>query len=109
MPEISAEAESLCDSRSQYAKRSCFVQQSEPSPPEQTVNFFNPNFLFASMFWSSVSVGYWIYGKRQQAIVPMVGGILMFVASCFIPNVLLMSVACVGLMVLVYLLAKQGY
>ena len=60
------------------------------------------------MIWSSVGVGYFIYGKRQQSFVPLVAGIIMIAVSCFVASVLWMSLTCVGLMALVYFLLKQG-
>ncbi len=73
------------------------------------MNVFNANFLFASLFWGSVGVGYFIYGKKQQALSPMIGGICMVAVSYFIGSALLMSLICLGLAVAVYLLVKRGY
>ena len=67
------------------------------------------NFLFASLLWGSVGFGYFIYGKKQQSLSPMIGGILMIVGSYFIGSALLMSLICLGIAVGVYLLAKRGY
>ena len=73
------------------------------------MNLLNVHFLFASFVWGSIGIGYCIYGKRQQSIVPFFAGVLMLVASHFINSALLMSLACIGLMVVVHLLVKQGY
>ncbi|MGO8679139.1 MAG: amino acid transport protein [Limisphaerales bacterium] len=70
---------------------------------------FNTSFLFASLFWGSVGLGYFIYGKKQGSWLPMVGGALMMVASYFISSALLMSALCAGLIYAVYYLLKQGY
>ena len=70
---------------------------------------FSASFLFASLIWGSIGLGYFIYGKKQQSWSPMVGGILMMVASYFIGSALLMSLACLGIMVAVYFLVKRGY
>lgn len=70
---------------------------------------FNTSFLFASLFWGSVGGGYWIYGKRQRSMMPMVGGVAMILVSCFIESALLMSMICLALMAGVYWLVKQGY
>jgi len=69
----------------------------------------NANFLFASLFWGSVGVGYFIYGKKQSSWPPMVGGVLMIAGSYFVSSVLLMSLLSIGLITAVYLLVKQGY
>lgn len=70
---------------------------------------FSANFLFASLIWGSIGFGYFIFGKRQGAWVPMVGGVVMIAASYFISSALLMSVICMALIVAVYVLVKQGY
>ncbi len=70
---------------------------------------FNTSFLFASLIWGSIGLGYFIYGKRQRSWAPMVGGVLMMAFSYFAGSVLLMSLTCLGLMVAVYVLLKRGY
>jgi hypothetical protein len=70
---------------------------------------FSANFLFASLIWGSVGVAYFIYGKKQDSWIPMIAGLLMIVVSYFIASALLMSLACLGIMALVYVLLKQGY
>ena len=43
---------------------------------------FNTHFLFASLIWGSIGIGYFIYGKRQRSWVPMVrAGVLMIVCA----------------------------
>ncbi len=69
---------------------------------------FSANFLFASLIWGSIGLGYAIYGKRQQSIPAMVGGILMMVASYLIGSALAMSLVCLGIMAAVYFLIKWG-
>ena len=69
---------------------------------------FDTNFLFASLLWGSVGLGYFIYGKKQQSLSAMVGGILMMVASYFAGSALLMSLICLGLAAAVYFLIKRG-
>ena len=70
---------------------------------------FDTNFLFASMLWGSVGVAYCIYGKRQRAITPFFGGVLMIAVSYLVGNVVMMSLLCLGLMAAVYYLAKQDF
>ena len=70
---------------------------------------FNTHFLFASLIWGSVGVGYFIYGKRQSSWMPMIGGLLMIAASYFAGSALLMSLICIGLMAAIYVLLKRGY
>ena len=73
------------------------------------MNWLDANFLFASLFWGSVGVGYWIYGRRQTLWSPMIGGVAMIAISCFVSSWLLMSLLCTGLMVSVYLVLKRGF
>jgi hypothetical protein len=73
------------------------------------VKLLDVQFLFASMIWGSIGVGYFIYGKRQQSIVPLIGGILMITTSYFAPSTLMMSLLCTGLMAAVYVLLRKGY
>ena len=70
---------------------------------------FNTNFLFASLIWGSVGVGYFIYGKKQGSWIPLTGGILMIVVSYFVGSALLMSVLSLGIIVGIYALLKKGY
>jgi hypothetical protein len=70
---------------------------------------FSASFLFASLVWGSVGVGYFIYGKKQQSLPAMLGGVLMVGVSYLISSALLMSLICVLAMVAVYALLKRGY
>ena len=69
----------------------------------------NTNTLFASLFWGSVGLGYFVYGRRQRSWVIMVGGVLMMAMSYFTDSVIFLSVGCIGLMVVTYVLLKRGY
>jgi hypothetical protein len=70
---------------------------------------FTASFLFASLVWGSVGVGYFIYGKKQQSLSAMVGGILMAALSYLVGSALLMSVLCLLIMLAVYGLVRRGY
>jgi hypothetical protein len=70
---------------------------------------FNASFLFASLVWGSIGVGYFIYGKKQSSWPPLVGGIAMIAVSYLIGSALLMSLISIGLMAAVYFLLRQGY
>jgi hypothetical protein len=60
---------------------------------------FNASFLFASLIWGSIGVGFAIYGKKQRAMAPLVGGILLIAISYLISSALLMSL--VGIVLIV--------
>jgi hypothetical protein len=69
----------------------------------------NQHYLWASCIWSAIASGYLIYGWRQRALLPFLGGLAMTAASFFIVSALLMSLACVALMFITHWLMKQGY
>jgi len=73
------------------------------------MNIFDTNFLFASLLWGSIGVGYFIYGKKQRELMPMLGGVAMVAVSYFVNSALLMSLISIVLMVTVYLLMKRGW
>jgi hypothetical protein len=81
----------------------------EPATRAKKVNLFDTKFLFASLLWGSIGVGYWIYGKKQQAMMPMIGGVVMVAVSYVVSSWWLMSLICVALMVVVHQLMKRGY
>jgi hypothetical protein len=71
---------------------------------------FSTSSLFASLFWSSIGMGYFIYGKKQRVSSALVGGILMMAASYFAASsALAMSLLCLGIMAGAYWLVKRGY
>ena len=72
------------------------------------MDLMNQKFLWASCIWGAIASGYLIYGWRQRAAIPFVGGTVMTIVSFFVPA-LPMSLICIAVMVLVYWLAKQGY
>ena len=73
------------------------------------VHVLDVNWLFASLIWGSVGVGCFIYGKRQQSIVPLMAGIMIVAVSYFAESALSMSLYCLGLMAVAYLLLRNGY
>ena len=50
------------------------------------MNLFDTNFLFASLLWGSIGVGYFIYGRRQGKTIPLLCGIALAVYPYFMPN-----------------------
>jgi len=48
-------------------------------------------YLFAALIWGSIGLGFAIYGKRQKAPVPLLGGILLMGISYLISSALYMS------------------
>ncbi len=51
--------------------------------------------LVWSVLFGSVGMGFFIYGRRQRAVVPLVAGLALMVVPYFVPNVyLLLLVGC---------------
>ena len=69
----------------------------------------NTHFLFASLIWGSIGVGYFVYGKKQSSLVPLIGGLLMIGVSYFIGSALIMSLISLGIIGGVYFLLKRGF
>ena len=64
--------------------------------------------LWASCLWGAVASGYWIFGMKQKALIPFLGGVAMMAAS-FLLGALTMSLASIAIMFAVWWLLKQGY
>jgi len=73
------------------------------------VNLLNEHYLWASCLWGAIAGGYLVYGWRQKALIPFLGGLAMTVASFLIISALLMSLASLVIMFAVWWLLKQGY
>lgn len=67
------------------------------------------NFLLASLLWGTVGTGYIIYGKKQTAAVPLVGGLLLVAISFFITSALILTLVSIGLIAAMHWLMRLGY
>ena len=61
------------------------------------------------MIWGAIGMGFFIYGKKQQSMVPLFGGLLIIGVSYFIESALYMSLAAAALLTGIYWLKKLGY
>ena len=43
-----------------------------------------------SVLFGGIGIGYFIYGKKQKAVVPLLVGLALFVFPYFMPNVTLL-------------------
>lgn len=50
----------------------------------------NSSFLLVAVLFGSVGLGYFVYGKKQNAIVPLVCGVVLMVFPYFVSNVILL-------------------
>ncbi|MEP6662449.1 MAG: hypothetical protein ABJC04_02185 [Verrucomicrobiota bacterium] len=70
--------------------------------PERTAgnNFYcmfgDSNTLIASLIWGSIGTGFFIYGKKQGAMIPLFGGLVLVGLSYFISSALYMTLASLG-------------
>lgn len=53
--------------------------------------------LLWGVLFSSIGMGYFIYGKKQNATVPLVCGIALMVIPYFITSVMVMVLLCAAL------------
>jgi predicted membrane protein len=47
-----------------------------------------PALLLWGLLFSSIGLGFFLYGKKQRAVVPLVCGLVLMIYPYFIPNVL---------------------
>jgi hypothetical protein len=62
---------------------------------------FDTTFLIASLIWGSIGMGYFMYGKKSQKPIALIGG-LVLTGSSYFCGPLLMSVVGVVVIVGVY-------
>jgi len=62
----------------------------------------NTSSLLWSLLFSSIGLGYFIYGKRQKAVAPLFCGLGLMIYPYFVSNTLLLVAIGVGLMALPY-------
>jgi predicted membrane protein len=48
----------------------------------------NAGVLLWGLLFSSIGLGFFLYGKKQRAVVPLVCGLVLMIYSYFIPNVI---------------------
>ena len=73
------------------------------------ISSLNENYIWASFLWGTVAGGYLLYGWKQKATIPLLGGAAMTAATFFIFSALWLSVASIAIMFAVWWLMKEGY
>ena len=48
----------------------------------------NSSVLLWGLLFSSIGLGFFLYGKKQRAVVPLVCGLVLMIYPYFIPNVI---------------------
>ncbi len=54
------------------------------------------------MFFGSIGVGFFMYGRKQRRVVPFITGIALMVVPYFVDNTFAMVALCVAFMALPY-------
>jgi len=61
--------------------------------------------LLWGLLFGSVGLGFFLYGKKQRAVVPLACGLALMVLPYFISNILLLVAAGVALIVIPYFIS----
>ncbi|MDX2314026.1 MAG: hypothetical protein QNL90_08160 [Gammaproteobacteria bacterium] len=64
----------------------------------------NSSLLLIAVLFGSVGLGYFVYGRKQNAIVPLLCGVVLMVFPYFVTNAILMIVVGLFFSVLPYFL-----
>lgn len=72
------------------------------------MNIGSSSFIIASLIWGSIGMGFAIYGKKQRATAPLLGGVLLMGISYLISSALLMSLVGVALVAGIIWYQRQG-
>jgi hypothetical protein len=60
--------------------------------------------LLWGLLFSSIGLGFFLYGKKQRAVVPLVCGLVLMIYPYFVPNVIAVVVIGVVLTAIPYFL-----
>jgi predicted membrane protein len=58
--------------------------------------------LLWGLLFSSIGLGFFLYGKKQRAVVPLVCGLVLMIYPYFIPNVIALVAIGVALIAVPY-------
>jgi hypothetical protein len=72
-------------------------------------SMLDTNFLLASLLWGTIGSGYFIYGKKQGAGVPLAGGLVLIGISYFIGSAVILSLVSIALIFGMHWLMRRGY
>ncbi|MCH7392958.1 amino acid transport protein [Acinetobacter dispersus] len=64
----------------------------------------NATQLFLGVIFSSIGLGYFMYGKKQKMTVPLVCGLVLMLFTYFIDNTAMISIIGVALSIVPYFL-----
>lgn len=58
----------------------------------------NAGLLLWGLLFSSIGLGFFLYGKKQRSVVPLVCGLVLMIYPYFIPNVI--ALVAIGVMLI---------
>jgi hypothetical protein len=64
----------------------------------------NPSILIWGVIFGSIGLGFFVYGKKQKAIIPLLSGIGLMVVPYFISNMYILILSGIVLVVLPYII-----
>ena len=64
----------------------------------------NQTTLIIGLIAGSVGMGYFVYGKKQGRLIPMLAGAGLFAMPYIISNVLILSLVCAGLCIMPFVI-----
>jgi len=70
-------------------------------------DWLDSNTLFASLLWSSVGLGFCIYGKRQREWIPLASGVGVIAVSYLVASWLWMSLLSAAILLVGWILHRQ--
>ena len=72
------------------------------------MNIGSSGFIIASLIWGSIGMGFAIYGKKQRATAPLLGGVLLMGVSYLISSALVMSLVGMALVAGIVWYQRRG-
>ena len=67
----------------------------------------NVSYLFAAFFWGTIGFGFFIYGKKQKSMIPLVGGILLMGVTYLVRTALNLSLISIAIIGVIYVISKR--
>lgn len=64
----------------------------------------NSTTIFLSLIFGSIGMGYLVYGKKQQRLLPLVSGLVLCAIPYFISSALILSGICILVILLPFIL-----
>ena len=64
-------------------------------------------YIFAAFFWGTIGFGFFIFGKKQKSIIPLVGGILLMGLSYMIKSALNLTLISCAIIAGIYVVSRR--